>query len=93
MTTTNDSAVDAIRRGRERQIDKARRLLREGRVAENDDGTFRVLGDTQEHKLALGPADAEEPMLHCSCRAGTFGNGCSHRLTVELYLSQKRRGA
>lgn len=72
-------------RGRERMIDKARRLLDEERVSERDDGTFRVLGDSAIHHLAFGESD-----LHCSCKAGGFGNGCSHRFAVELHLSRKR---
>lgn len=80
-------------RGRERMIDKARRLLDEDRVSERNDGTFRVLGDTTIHTLAFSRPGAEEPTLHCSCKAGSFGNGCSHRFAVELHLSQKRRAA
>lgn len=67
---------------------KARRLLAEDRVTEVADGTWRVRGDHGDHKLAFGETD-----IHCSCKAGSFGNGCSHRDAVELALSRKRRAA
>lgn len=88
MTTSTSLPETRELRGRERMIDKARRLLAEERVSECDDGTFRVLGDTTVHRLAIMKRDTA-----CSCKGASFNGTCSHKLAIELHLSQKRQAA
>lgn len=71
---------------------KAKRLVAEDRVEDLGAGRFEVRGDTTTHKLAFGRND-EYPDVYCSCKSSAFGNGCSHRLAVEIYLSKRRRAA
>lgn len=76
------------RNTKEGMLPKARRLVAEGAVEQLANDTFIVYGTQTNHKLAFGKED-----LHCSCKAGGFGNGCSHRLAVELFLSGQRRAS
>jgi hypothetical protein len=62
--------------GGEGILTKARRLAP---TVEHKHGAFFQVG---KHHLMVAESD-----IHCSCKASSFGVGCSHRLAVEIHLS------
>lgn len=74
--------------GKETRVEKARRLVREGRVHQTGPSVYEVIGDTGRCFVSL-EHDAG------SCRANAFdaNRPCSHRISAELYASAGRRAA
>lgn len=73
--------------GKETRLEKAMRLLSEGRVGLRGEMRFVVEGDSAKHKVDLSGVGT------CECQASAFGGlTCSHKLASEL-LASRMRGA
>ena len=72
---------------RETRVEKARRLVREGRVVETGPGVYEV-DSNKKHHVSLN-------LDCCSCPVGGYTPGavCAHRLAAEVFASFSRRVA
>ncbi len=68
-------------------IDKAIRLVRDGRVELLDSGNYNVIGDHGTYNVVIN----QKGQIACTCPGyGAKGN-CSHRTAVEMFSRRKRR--
>lgn len=59
------------------QVDKALELIADGAVVLDRRGVFTVISSDGAQRYATTPTQ-------CTCKAGTFGRVCYHRVAVEL---------
>lgn len=66
-------------------VEKAKQMIREGRVKKVDRFTYQVVGDHGTYIVIKGTDGA----YHCGCQGFTTRGFCSHALAV--YLVEKKR--
>jgi hypothetical protein len=72
-------------KGIEKMVEKAKQMIREGRVKRLDRFTYQVVGDHGTYIVIKGTDGA----YHCGCQGFTTRGFCSHALAV--YLIEKKR--
>ena len=68
-------------------MDKAIRLVRDGRVELLDSGNYNVIGDHGTYNVVIN----QKGQIACTCPGyGAKGN-CSHTTAVDMFSRRKRR--
>lgn len=68
-------------------MDKAIRLVRDGRVELLDSGNYNVIGDHGTYNVVIN----QKGQIACTCLGyGAKGN-CSHTTAVDMFSRRKRR--
>ena len=70
----------------DRMVEKARRLLKSGRVEYLSDGLYNVIGDHGTYTVA----QKMDGTVTCNCPGFTRKNRCSHSLAVILLTQAPR---
>ncbi|MFH2111406.1 MAG: hypothetical protein ABIJ47_09130 [Candidatus Bathyarchaeota archaeon] len=70
-----------------RMLEKAKMLVRNGRVEPLDGGRFNVIGDHGTYNVVQGP----DGRMACSCPGYRDKGKCSHSTAVEMVTKKTRR--
>jgi len=71
----------------EKVMEKAKRLVRDGRVELLDSGNYNVIGDHGTYNVAIN----QEGHIACTCPGYGVKGNCSHSTAVEMVSKRKRR--
>lgn len=68
-------------------LEKAKRLVRDGRVELLDNGNYNVIGDHGTYNVAID----NNGWIACTCPGYRDKGNCSHGTAVSLVTKKKRR--
>ncbi len=68
-------------------LDKAKRLVRDGRVELLDSGNYNVIGDHGTYNVAINM----KGHIACTCLGYRDKGNCSHTTAVDMFSRRKRR--
>jgi hypothetical protein len=74
------------RRPRDRMLEKAKMLVRNGRVERLDNDRFNVIGNHGTYNVVETP----EGKLACNCPGYREKGRCSHSYAVEIFTNKRR---
>ena len=68
-------------------MDKAKRLVKDGRVELLDSGNYNVIGDHGTYNVVIN----HKGHIACTCPGYGAKGRCSHTTAVEMFSKRKRR--
>ena len=71
----------------EKVIEKAKRLIRDGRVELLNSGNYNVIGDHGTYHVAIN----QDGHIACTCPGYGVKGNCSHSTAVEMVSKRRRR--